>query len=112
MHGSHAVEEVHVAAERRRDLATLISISKVSLIMGGPRRTSRRRKILRRGRLTAVAVVALGLFAVAGAGAATGILSRDDAQPPPPAEGEVVLASGEAPVGGPWRLTTTGARPS
>ena len=63
------------------------------------------KRILRRGRLTAVAVVVLGLFAVAGAGAATGILSRDDAQPPPPAKGEVVLASGEAPVGGPWRLT-------
>jgi hypothetical protein len=74
----------------------------------------RRRSILRRGRLTVFAVTAFGLIAVAAAGAATGVLSRDDedageviegAAPPPPGKDEVVLATGEAPVGGPWRLT-------
>jgi hypothetical protein len=68
----------------------------------------------RRARIVAAAVVATGLIAAGGVAAASGVLSTGDVIPPndqsiPPdrrlAVEETVLATGTAPVAGPWQMT-------
>lgn len=81
-------------------------------LVDAARRMNSRRRLLPRGRRATVAVVFAALVVVGGAGAATGVLSvgsvfRGEGFRPDSKRTvtETVVARGEIPISGPWRMT-------